>query len=120
MSSYTLLSSSVSAALLGILKKLGDSCVALGLVKLGVLWLFLALSRTHSTVLSRSVRGPYFKASVRQFSVYSHRTPGGGEVTEVETGLSHVSTGLGGRGRRAERGQLISKGLYDIVPQHAM
>ena len=33
--------------------------------------------------------------------------------TEVETGLSHVSTGLGGRGRRAERGQLISKGLYD-------
>ena len=33
--------------------------------------------------------------------------------TEVETGLSHVSTGLGGRGRRAGRGQLISKGLYD-------
>ena len=80
---YTLLSSSVSAALLGILKKLGDSCVALGLVKLGVLWLFLALSRTHSTVLSRSVRGPCsrlpFDIDVRQFSVHSHRTPGGGE-----------------------------------------
>lgn len=119
MSSYTLLSSSVSAALLGILKKLGDSCVALGLVKLGVLWLFLALSRTHSTVLSRSVRGPCSRLPFDS-SVFTHT--GLLEVvrTEVETGLSHVSTGLGGRGRRAERGQLISKGLYDIVPQHAM
>ena len=102
------------------------SCVALGLVRSNSCTLASCGSLENDTLyctlcLSRSVRGP-FEASVRQFSVHSHRTPGGtgqtslarawrlgvwsscggGEDCEVETvGLSrvsHVSTGLGGRG----------------------
>jgi len=39
-------------------------------------------SLENDTVLSRSVRGP-FEASVRQFSVHSHRTPGGTGQTSL-------------------------------------